>query len=83
MDIYLAGENGKSRILTAFIGGGYDVYNVTPEQIISYGHLSCRRRVRQPLQRMAKNVRKFEGGTMNIHLAGSAVWKYVGGVAIG
>lgn len=42
--------------------GGYDVYNVTPEQIISYGHLSCRRRVRQSLQRMAKNVRKFEGG---------------------
>lgn len=36
MDIYLAGKNGKSRILTAFIGGGYSVYDTTPEQIINY-----------------------------------------------
>lgn len=78
MDIYLAGENGKSRILTAFIGGGCDVYNVTPEQIINYGHLSCRRRVRQPFRRMEKSNRKIEGGqnATDLYLSGTGVCPY-------
>lgn len=75
MDIYLAGENGKSRILTAFIGGGYNIYDVTPEQIINYGHLSCRRRVRQPFRRMEKSNRKIEGGAERYGLVFKRYWR--------
>ena len=60
---YILGRRERQKPHTDCIyRGGYNIYDVTPEQIISYGHLSCRRRVRQPLQRMAKIIRKIEGG---------------------
>ena len=42
--------------------GGYDINDVSPEEILNYGNISCRRGVRQPISRMAKSFRKIEGG---------------------
>lgn len=44
---------------------GYDINDVSPEEILKYGNISCRRGVRQPISRMAKSFRKIEGGGYN------------------
>ena len=63
MEIYLAGENGKTRIILSQLdGGGAD-----------YEHLSCRRHKWQPVERLEEDSGRKDGRKegRNVYLAGN------------
>ena len=78
MDIYLAGENGKGRILNAFIRGGYDINDVSPEEILNMeiylaggvsGNLSPEWR------KVSEKLRGGQNAT-DLYLSGNGAWIY-------